>query len=120
MTQVQRGRENRSAWRRRGRLAPALIVIAGLLLSGSLSGIPVKAARGSASTVGANKKLHSMLPKANRQSGSLADIINLPYPPMEFKNPGSSNVVGFDITMARGIAAEFGVKLQFQNVLFAQ
>jgi polar amino acid transport system substrate-binding protein len=50
----------------------------------------------------------------------LTDIINLPYPPMEFSNPGSSTPMGFDIDMATAIARKMGATLSFQNVQFPQ
>jgi polar amino acid transport system substrate-binding protein len=54
------------------------------------------------------------------RAGSLADIINLPYPPMEFSNPGSSTAIGFDIDLATAVAKKLGKTLTFQNVLFEQ
>jgi polar amino acid transport system substrate-binding protein len=52
--------------------------------------------------------------------GSLTDIINLPYPPMEFSRPGSSRAIGFDIDMATAIARKLGDSISFSNVLFEQ
>ena len=108
---------------RGGRAAPAtLLVIAGVLVLASWTGNPAQAARSvssrSASTGGNN--LHAMLPKSVQQSGKIVDIVNLPYPPMEYSNPGSSTFIGFDIDMATAIAKKFGVKITFENVQFPQ
>jgi polar amino acid transport system substrate-binding protein len=78
----------------------AVLVIAGLLVLTSSAAYPAHAAR--------------------NHAGKLADIINLPYPPMEFSNPGSSKYMGFDIDMATAIAKKLGDSLSFQNVLFPQ
>src|SRR5690348_14976422 len=68
---------NRSNWRAR---SAVILVIAGLLVLTSWTG-----ARG----------VHATGTHAAPRAGSLADIINLPYPPMEFSNPGSSRAIGF-------------------------
>jgi len=57
---------------------------------------------------------------APARAGKLVDIINLPYPPMEFSNPGSSTPIGFDIDMATAIARKLGDSISFSNVQFPQ
>jgi polar amino acid transport system substrate-binding protein len=88
----------------------AAIVIAGLLLTTSWT-VNAAQARNHAGAVDSS---------AAKASAKLIDIINLPYPPMEFSNPGSSTYRGFDIDMATAIAKKLGDSLSFQNVLFAQ
>jgi polar amino acid transport system substrate-binding protein len=82
-----------------------MLVIAGLLVLTGWTG-----ARG----------VHAAGNHAVTRAGSLVDIINLPYPPMEFSKPGSSTVIGFDIDMATAIAKKLGDSISFQNVLFEQ
>lgn len=102
-----------------GRCAAGLATVGIVTLGGLSGGNPARAARGS-TDLAANKRLHAMLPKSIQQAGKLQDIINLPYPPMEFTKPGTTRVIGFDIDMATAIAKKLGVKIQFQNVLFPQ
>ncbi|HEX6509545.1 MAG TPA: ABC transporter substrate-binding protein [Chloroflexota bacterium] len=89
---------------RRARSA-VMLVIAGLLVLTGWTG-----ARG----------VHAAGNHANARASSITDIINLPYPPMEFSKPGSSKVIGFDIDMATAIAKKLGDSISFQNVLFEQ
>lgn len=110
-------RKNRMTRLGGGMLAAGLVA-AGVLTVG-LNGSPANAARVVASP-SASGKLHNMLPAAVKKSGVIQDIINLPYPPMEFKQANSSKTTGFDIDMATAVAKELGVKIQFQNVLFPQ
>ncbi len=101
-----------------GGILAAALVVAGVLTVG-LNGSPANAARVTTRR-SASAKLHNMLPASVKKSGVIQDIINLPYPPMEFKQANSSKITGFDIDMATAIAKELGVKIQFQNVLFQQ
>jgi polar amino acid transport system substrate-binding protein len=95
----------------------ALVTAAALLLT-SWAVSPVRAAKSTAPSESA--KLHGMLPKAIQQAGKIMDVVNLPYPPMEFQRPGSSAFTGFDIDMATAIAHKLGVGIQFENVQFPQ
>ncbi len=61
-----------------------------------------------------------LLPASILSRGTLIDGINLPNPPMEYTNPGSSTPTGFDIDVAKSIAAKLGLKLTFSNVAFVQ
>jgi polar amino acid transport system substrate-binding protein len=88
---------------RRSHIALAL-VIAGLLVVTGWTGYRVHAAPN-----------HSAA-----RAGSVVDIINLPYPPMEFSKPGSTKAIGFDIDMATAIAKKLGDSISFSNVLFEQ
>lgn len=104
-------------WRRpanRGLAVTALVVMAGSLILSSWTGGAARAAKNPPN------KLHAMLPAAIQKSGKIVDIINLPYPPMEYSNPGSSKYIGFDIDMAAAIAKKLGVKISYQNVQFPQ
>ena len=84
------GGTHRPARRHVGLPTAGLAVIAALLLSGTLAGVPASAARSATHAAPASHKLFAMLPKSIRTSKTLTDIIHLPYPPMEFKNAGSS------------------------------
>jgi polar amino acid transport system substrate-binding protein len=81
------------------------LVIAGALVLTSWAG-----ARG----------VHAAGNQSPARAGKIVDIINLPYPPMEFSNPGSSTAMGFDIDMAKAIAQKLGDSISFSNVLFEQ
>jgi len=61
-----------------------------------------------------------LVPEANRASGKLKVAISLAYPPMEYTEPGSTELLGFDIDLARAIADRLGLVADFQNVEFPQ
>lgn len=62
----------------------------------------------------------AMLPESVRESGTLNIAISLAYPPMEYSEPGSTELVGVDIDLAKEVAARLGVEPNFQNYEFAQ
>ena len=82
-----------------------MLAIAGLLVLTGWAGTRVVHATGNHSAA---------------RAGNVVDIINLPYPPMEFSKPGSSKTIGFDIDMATAIARKLGDSISFSNVLFEQ
>ena len=47
----------------------------------------------------------ALLPEANKTSGKLLVVTSLAYPPMEYTDAGSEELKGFDIDLAREIAA---------------
>lgn len=62
----------------------------------------------------------ALLPEANRDSGKLLVVVSLAYPPMEYTDAGSEELKGFDIDLAREIAARLGLEPEFANVEFPQ
>lgn len=46
--------------------------------------------------------------------------VNSIYPPMEYKDPESGDLVGFDIDLGNAIAKQLGVKLDWQESAFEQ
>ena len=62
----------------------------------------------------------ALLPEANKSSGKLLVVTSLAYPPMEYTDAGSEELKGFDIDLAREIAARLGLEPEFVNVEFPQ
>lgn len=64
--------------------------------------------------------LRALLPESVRSAGTLKVVISLAYPPMEYAEPGSDELSGFDIDLARAIAGRLGLQATFTNVEFPQ
>lgn len=60
------------------------------------------------------------LPDAIARSKVIKVAVNSIYPPMEFKDPESGELVGFDVDLGNAIARELGVKLDWQESAFEQ
>lgn len=64
--------------------------------------------------------LRALLPESVRAAGSLKVVISLAYPPMEYTEPGSAELRGFDIDLANAIAGRLGLEAEFADVEFQQ
>ncbi|MDQ2067305.1 ABC transporter substrate-binding protein [Xinfangfangia sp. CPCC 101601] len=62
----------------------------------------------------------ALLPEANKASGKLLVVTSLAYPPMEYTEAGSEELLGFDMDLAREIGARLGLAVEFANVEFPQ
>ena len=51
------------------------------------------------------------LPASIKASGTLRVAIIPNYPPMEFRDPATSELTGFDVDLGKAIAAKLGAKL---------
>lgn len=60
------------------------------------------------------------LPDAIAKSKVIKVAVNSIYPPMEYKDPESGELVGFDVDLGNAIARELGVKLDWQESAFEQ
>jgi polar amino acid transport system substrate-binding protein len=60
------------------------------------------------------------LPAAVKAKGQITIGINAIFPPMEFKNPGSEELTGFDVDFANAIGQALGVKVVFDDQKFDQ
>lgn len=60
------------------------------------------------------------LPDAIAKSKTIKVAVNAIYPPMEYKDPDSGELVGFDIDLGNAIAKQLGVKLDWQESAFEQ
>ena len=78
------------------------------------------AASAAASNTPVSEELRAMLPANVRDAGILNIAISLAYAPMEFSEPGSTELKGADIDFANEVAARLGLKNNFQNVDFSQ
>ncbi|MFI5015960.1 MAG: ABC transporter substrate-binding protein [Hyphomicrobiales bacterium] len=60
------------------------------------------------------------LPAAVKASGTIHISVNAIYPPMEYKDPQSNQLVGLDIDLGEALAKKLGVKLDWQESAFEQ
>ena len=60
------------------------------------------------------------LPEAIKAKGEVIVGIEGLFAPMEFKNPGSNDLIGFDVDLAKAIGKTLGVKVVFDDQKFDQ
>ena len=61
-----------------------------------------------------------MLPQEIQAKGKIIVGINGIFPPMEFKEPGKDELIGFDVDLARAIGKVLGVEIVFDDQKFDQ
>src|SRR5438552_3339746 len=62
----------------------------------------------------------SGLPARITAAGVLKVAVTPNYPPLEFRDPATNELTGFDIDLANALARKLGVKLEWQETAFAQ
>jgi polar amino acid transport system substrate-binding protein len=60
------------------------------------------------------------LPDSIAKSGTLTVAIVPNYPPLEFRDPATNTLTGFDVELGEAIARKLGVKLAWQETSFDQ
>jgi len=60
------------------------------------------------------------LPDRIASRGKLIVAIVPNYPPMEFRDPASNTLTGFDVELGEALAGKLGVKIEWQETAFAQ
>src|SRR4051812_17676605 len=60
------------------------------------------------------------LPARIAVSGTLRVAVTPNYPPLEFRDPATNELTGFDVDLAQALARKLGVKLEWQETAFAQ
>ncbi len=60
------------------------------------------------------------LPPAIAQRGSINTAIVPNYPPLEYRDPASGELAGFDVELGQAIAAKLGSKIAWQETSFEQ
>ncbi len=60
------------------------------------------------------------LPDAIQKSKVLHLSINATYPPIDFKDPDTGKITGFDVDLADALAAKLGLTIEWTDVPFAQ
>lgn len=63
---------------------------------------------------------HDQLPDAIKAKGKIRIGINGIFPPMEFKEPGKNELIGFDVDLAKAIGKELNVTIVFDDQKFDQ
>jgi polar amino acid transport system substrate-binding protein len=60
------------------------------------------------------------LPERIASSKTIKIAVNAIYPPMEYKDPESGKLIGFDVDLGNALAKELGVTLDWQESAFEQ
>lgn len=63
---------------------------------------------------------HDMLPDAVKAKGEIIIGINGIYPPMEYKEPGQEELIGFDVDLAKALGKALEIKIVFDDQKFDQ
>lgn len=58
------------------------------------------------------------LPDRITESGVVRSALDVPYVPMEYRDPDSGELVGFDVDLAKAMADILGVKIEYQEGAF--
>lgn len=64
--------------------------------------------------------LDAQLPDAIKAKGKIIIGINGIFPPMEFKEPGKNELIGFDVDLAKAIGDALGITIVFDDQKFDQ
>jgi polar amino acid transport system substrate-binding protein len=60
------------------------------------------------------------LPERITKTKTIKIAVNAIYPPMEYKDPESGKLIGFDVDLGNALAKELGVTLEWQEAAFEQ
>ena len=60
------------------------------------------------------------LPERIAKTRVIKIAVNAIYPPMEFKDPDTARLIGFDVDLGNALAKELGVTLEWQESAFEQ
>jgi polar amino acid transport system substrate-binding protein len=60
------------------------------------------------------------IPARIKDAGKIVIATNPNYAPITFKDPATNTLMGFDIDLGTAIAKELGVKIEWQEIAFAQ
>ncbi|TAM88863.1 MAG: ABC transporter substrate-binding protein [Jatrophihabitans sp.] len=97
------------------RTVVAATAAVGSLLAAGCSSSP---AHPSGTTLKAGAPLHSLLPKAIADKGTIDVASDIEYPPFESYAADNTTVQGIDRELADAFETQFGVKLVFHNTAF--
>jgi len=64
--------------------------------------------------------LAQVLPERVKSAGKLIIATNPNYAPITYKDPATNTLTGFDVDLGEAIAAELGLKAEWQEIAFAQ
>jgi polar amino acid transport system substrate-binding protein len=66
-------------------------------------------------TFGASVARGQALPERIAKTKTIINAVNAIYPPMEFKDPQTGELVGFDVDLGNALAKELGVRMQWEE-----
>jgi polar amino acid transport system substrate-binding protein len=69
---------------------------------------------------GVTPALAQSVPARVKDAGKIVIATNPNYAPITFKDPATNMLMGFDIDLGTAIAKELGVKIEWQEIAFAQ
>ncbi|MFK5953597.1 MAG: ABC transporter substrate-binding protein [Desulfobacterium sp.] len=67
-----------------------------------------------------SKSSHDMLPDAIKAKGKIIVGINGIFPPMEYKEPGHEELIGFDVDLTKAIGEKLEITIAFDDQKFDQ
>lgn len=65
-------------------------------------------------------KSYDMLPESIKAKGKIVVGINGIFPPMEYKEPGSDDLIGVDVDLAKALGKELNIEIVFDDQKFDQ
>ncbi len=71
-------------------------------------------------TFAALPALSQELPARVKSAGKIVIATNPNYAPITFKDPATNKLMGFDVELGEAIGSELGVKVEWQEIAFAQ
>ena len=103
------------------RVAAVFVAGSALALSGCSSSSDSGAPESPTGTVQAEtvEEIANTVPEPIKSSGKLIIGVNIPYAPMEFKDP-QGQIVGFDVDLMNAIAATLGLTPEYREADFAK
>jgi len=104
-------------------IAIALMIAMLLLVAGAVAacgGEEEPAADTSSAAAGTAGSFNDMLPEEIRTAGKIKVGINAIYPPMEYKEPATDELVGVDIDIANALGELLGVEMVYDDQQFDQ
>jgi polar amino acid transport system substrate-binding protein len=97
-----------------------LAALAIAALTAGCSGSGGSPSAGAPSTGPGDAALVDLLPDDIKSAGEVKVGINAIFPPMEYKEPGKSELSGFDVDLADAIGAVLGIKVVYDDQEFDQ
>lgn len=73
-----------------------------------------------AATFATGAALAQELPARVKSAGKLVIATNPNYAPITFKDPATNTLTGFDVELGEAIGKELGIKIEWQEIAFAQ
>jgi polar amino acid transport system substrate-binding protein len=112
----------RNSWRPAALLTTFLLAVGGVAACGNSSDDKTSSTSSdtpsTTSGAAAGGDLAAQVPGAVKSKGTLKVAADASYAPNEFKDPGSGQIKGVDVDLAKAIGQKLGLKVDVQNATF--